>query len=99
VTVDDSVEGQCRPWSGMSDESGSDDENDADESAAGGDGEGQAEAGSAPKYQGFRLTDISARDAVLAQKLGQPQPFLAVFPHEMHGPSCVFWVNLTPLSP
>ena len=47
----------------MSDESGSDDENDADESAAGGDGEEQVEAGSAPKYQGFRLTDISERDA------------------------------------
>ena len=34
----------------------------------------------------------------LAQKLGQLQPFIHVFPQEMHGPTCRFWANLTPCS-
>jgi hypothetical protein len=38
------------------------------------------------------------KDIKLAQKLGQLQPFLAVFRTGMHGPTCVFWANLTPLS-
>ena len=38
------------------------------------------------------------KDAELAQKLGQLQPFLAVFPQEcwLAGPTCVFWANLSP---
>ena len=40
----------------------------------------------------------SEKDAKLAQKLGQLQPFLAVFPQELHWPTGIFWANLTPLS-
>ena len=39
----------------------------------------------------------SEKDAKLAQKLGQLQPFLAVF-HRHYGPTCIFWANLTPFS-
>ena len=35
----------------------------------------------------------------MAQKLGQLQPFITVFPQEcMVGPTCIFWANLTPFS-
>jgi hypothetical protein len=35
----------------------------------------------------------------LAQKLGQLQPLIAVFPPECTvGPTCIFWANLTPFS-
>ena len=30
--------------------------------------------------------------------MGQLQSFTAVFPQELHGPTCVFWANLTPFS-
>jgi hypothetical protein len=33
-------------------------------------------------------------NAKLAQKLGQLQPFTAVLTG-MHGPTCIFWANLT----
>jgi hypothetical protein len=38
------------------------------------------------------------KNAKLAQKLGQLQPFIAVFPQEcwLAGPTCVFWANLSP---
>jgi hypothetical protein len=39
----------------------------------------------------------SEKDAKLAQKLSQPQPFTAVS-HRNAWPACTFWVNLTPLS-
>ena len=34
----------------------------------------------------------------LAQKLGQRQPFLAVFSAGMRGPTCIVWADLTPVS-
>jgi hypothetical protein len=37
----------------------------------------------------------SEKDAKLAQKLGQIQPFSCI-PSGMHGPTCIFWANLTP---
>jgi hypothetical protein len=41
----------------------------------------------------------SEQDAVSAQKLGQLHPFIAVFPQKCtHGPTCIFWANLTPFS-
>jgi hypothetical protein len=40
----------------------------------------------------------SEKDAELAQKSGQLQPFVAVFPLASFGPTCIFWVNLTPFS-
>jgi hypothetical protein len=42
----------------------------------------------------------SEKDVRLAQKLGQLQPFLAVqcIPTGMHGPTCIFWANLTHFS-
>jgi hypothetical protein len=36
----------------------------------------------------------SEKDPKLGQKLGQLQPFLT----GMHGPTCIFWANLTPFS-
>ena len=39
----------------------------------------------------------SEKDAMLAQKLGQIQPFSCI-PSGMHGPTCIFWANLTPFS-
>ena len=39
----------------------------------------------------------SEKDAKLAQKLGQVQPFSCI-PSGMHGPTCIFWANLTPFS-
>ena len=36
-----------------------------------------------------------AKDAELAQNLGQPQHFIAVFPPWMHGPTCILWANLS----
>jgi hypothetical protein len=38
------------------------------------------------------------KDAKLAQKLGQLQPFRAVFPQECMGQLASFWANLTPFS-
>ena len=35
---------------------------------------------------------------MLAQKLGQLQPFYRCIPAGMHGPTCIFWANLTPFS-
>jgi hypothetical protein len=40
----------------------------------------------------------SEKDAKLTQLLGQLQPFLAVLPQELHGPTCIFWANLKPFS-
>jgi hypothetical protein len=41
----------------------------------------------------------SEKNAKLAQKLGKLQPIVAVFPQEYnHGPTSIFWVNLTPCS-
>ena len=43
----------------------------------------------------------SEKDAKLVQKWAQLQPLIAVFPHEsifIHGPTCIFWANLTPFS-
>jgi hypothetical protein len=45
---------------------------------------------------------FARKDAKSAQKLGQLQSFMAFYsciPTEMHGPTCVFWANLTPFSP
>jgi hypothetical protein len=40
--------------------------------------------------------EASEKDAELAQKLGQLQPFVArSIPTGMHGPTCVFWADLT----
>jgi hypothetical protein len=39
----------------------------------------------------------SEEDTELAQKLGQRQPFIAV-PTGMHGPTCVYFANLTSFS-
>jgi hypothetical protein len=40
---------------------------------------------------------LSEKAAKLAQKLGQLQPFINdCVPAGMHGPTCVFWANLTP---
>jgi hypothetical protein len=50
---------------------------------------------------GRRSPGCSEKDTKLAQNLGQLQPFTAVFvvfPTGMHGPTCVFWANLTPFS-
>jgi hypothetical protein len=43
----------------------------------------------------------SEKDAKLAQKLGQLQPFIAVFPQEFMGQLRIgiFWANLTPETP
>jgi hypothetical protein len=46
---------------------------------------------------GVAAACTSEKDAKLVQKLGQLQPFLAVFPR-MHGPTWIFWANLTPFS-
>jgi hypothetical protein len=40
----------------------------------------------------------SEKDAKLAQKLGQLQPFTAVLPQECMGQTAIFWANLTPSS-
>jgi hypothetical protein len=40
----------------------------------------------------------SEKDAKLAQKLGQLQPFSSFFPTGMYGPTCTVWANLTPLA-
>jgi hypothetical protein len=45
----------------------------------------------------YRSGMLSEKDAKLAQKLGQLQPSIAVFPR-MHGPTCIFWANLTHFS-
>jgi hypothetical protein len=39
----------------------------------------------------------SEKDARLAQKLGQLQPFSCI-PTGLHGPTRIFWANLTPFS-
>ena len=44
------------------------------------------------------LRPAGEKDAEFAQKLGQLQPFVAVLPQELHGPTCIFWANLTPFS-
>ena len=41
---------------------------------------------------------LSENDAVSAQKSGQLQPFYRCIPTGMHGPTCIFWANLTPFS-
>jgi hypothetical protein len=38
------------------------------------------------------------KDAESAPKLGQLQPFIAVFPQECTGQLASFWASLTPLS-
>ena len=40
----------------------------------------------------------SEKDAKLAQKLGQLQPFIAVFPQNAWA-NYIFWANLTPFLP
>jgi hypothetical protein len=49
---------------------------------------------------GVRSHGLSSSEkyAQLTQKLGQLQPFIAVFPQECVGHLPVFWANLTPLS-
>ena len=42
--------------------------------------------------------DSSEKDAKLAQKLGQLQPFVPVFPQECIGQLASCWANLTPFS-
>jgi hypothetical protein len=41
---------------------------------------------------------MSVKDAKLAQKLGETSVFSSCIPAGMHGPTCIFWANLTPFS-
>jgi hypothetical protein len=45
-----------------------------------------------------RLIKVRKLAQKLAQKLGQLQPFIAVFSTGMHGPTRIVWANLTPFS-
>ena len=47
----------------------------------------------------YSVKVASEKGAKSAQKLGQRQPFMAVFSQEReHGPTCIFWADLTPFS-
>jgi hypothetical protein len=51
-----------------------------------------------PARGGPGLRPASKKDAKLAQKLGQLQPFNSRISTAVHGPTCIFWVNLTAFS-
>jgi hypothetical protein len=42
-----------------------------------------------------RFRPKSEKEAKLAQKLGQLQPFNSCIPTGIHGPTSIFWANLT----
>ena len=52
----------------------------------------------ADRLRHLRPPTAGEKAAVSAQKLGQIQPFIAVFPQECMGQLASFWANLKPFS-